>query len=123
MFFRLGIPFRTGDALWGGITHTSGQVSKYVASVFVGSRFLSSAGVGRSCALPTRVPSPSPTLDKTLAPMGPGVLSSIGTGVWRESSGAFPESNTVLDICGQCFGGLQSSIMGSQHPSPSVGNL
>ena len=33
----------------------------------LGNRFLSSAGVGKSCVLPIWVPNPSPTLDKILA--------------------------------------------------------
>ena len=47
--------------------------------------------------LPIRMPNLSPTLDKNLAPMGPGILSSIGAGVWRKASEAFPGSNTTLD--------------------------
>ena len=50
----------------------------------LGSRFLSSADVGKSCVLPVLVPNPSPTLDKNLASMGPGILSSIGVGVWKK---------------------------------------
>ena len=42
---------------------------------------------------------PSPTLDKDLASMGPGILSSIGVGVWRKAPEAFPDSNTTLDTC------------------------
>ena len=41
------------------------------------------------------VPNPSPTLDKNLASMGPGILSSIGVGVWRKAPEAFPDSNTI----------------------------
>ena len=44
-----------------------------------------------------RVPSPSPTLDETLACMGTGILSSIEVGVYRKAPGAFPDSNTTLD--------------------------
>ena len=29
--------------------------------------------------------------------MGPGILSSIGVGVWRKAAEAFPDSNTALD--------------------------
>ena len=47
--------------------------------------------------LPIRIPNPSPTLDKNLASMGPGILSSIGVGVWRKAPEAFPDSNTTLD--------------------------
>ena len=47
--------------------------------------------------LPIRMPNPSPTLDKNLASMGPGFLSSIGVGVWRKAPEAFPGSNTTLD--------------------------
>ena len=61
----------------------------------MGNQFLSSAGVGKSCVLPIRVPNPSPTLDKNLASMGPGILSSVG--VWKKAREAFPDSNTTLD--------------------------
>ena len=37
----------------------------------LGNRFLSSACVGKSCVLPIQVPNPSPTVDKSLASMGP----------------------------------------------------
>ena len=40
---------------------------------------------------------PRPTLDKNLASMGPGILSSIGVGVWRRVLEAFPNSNTTLN--------------------------
>ena len=43
--------------------------------------------------LPIRMPNPSPTLDKNLASMGPGILSSIGVGVWRKAPEAFPDSS------------------------------
>ena len=42
----------------------------------------------------TRVPNRSPTLDKNLASMGPGILSSIGIGVWREALEASPKNNS-----------------------------
>ena len=64
---------------------------------YMGNRFLSSEGVGKNCVLPMRVPNPSPTLDKNLASMGPGIISSIGVGVWRKAPEAFPDSNTTLD--------------------------
>ena len=63
----------------------------------MGNRLLSSVGVGWSCALLCGCPNPSPILDKSLAPMGPGILSSIGAGVWSKPPGAFPGSNTVPD--------------------------
>ena len=64
----------------------------------MGNRFLSSKGVGKSCGSPkTGLPNPSPTLDKNLASMGPGILSSIGVGVWRKAPEAFPGSSTTLD--------------------------
>ena len=44
-----------------------------------------------------RLPDPSPVLDKNRAPMGPEILSSIGAGVWRKASMAFPDSRSVLD--------------------------
>ena len=43
------------------------------------------------------MPNPSPTLDKNLASMGPGISSSIGVGVWRKAPEACPGSNTTLD--------------------------
>ena len=62
----------------------------------MGDRYLSSAGAGRSCALPMRVPNTSPVLEKNLAPIGPGILSSIGAGVWRRGPVVFPDSSSVL---------------------------
>ena len=50
--------------------------------------------LGRVLDPPIRMPNPSPTLDKNLASMGPGILSSIGVGVWRKAREAFPGSNT-----------------------------
>ena len=47
--------------------------------------------------LPIRMPNPSPTLAKNLASMGPGILSTIGVGVWRKAPEAFSGSNTTLD--------------------------
>ena len=44
-----------------------------------------------------QMPNPSPTLDKNLASMGPGILSSIGAGVWRKAPEAFADSNITLD--------------------------
>ena len=44
-----------------------------------------------------RVPNPSPTLEKNRAPMGPGILSSIGAGVWRKAPSTFPDSNSVVE--------------------------
>ena len=58
--------------------------------------FFCSAGVGKSCVIHIR-PNPSPALDKTLASMGPGILSSTGVGVWKKAPEAFPDSNTTLD--------------------------
>ena len=69
----------------------------YIFFFCLGDRFLSSVGVGKSCVLPIRVPNPSPTLDKNLASLGPGIFSSIGVGVWRRAPEAFPGSNTTLD--------------------------
>ena len=63
----------------------------------MGDRFLSSTGTGASCALPMRVPNPSPALDKNSAPIGPEFLSSTGAGVWRKAPKAFPDSSSVLD--------------------------
>ena len=57
-------------------------------------------------------PNPSPTLDKNLdlASMGPGMLSSIGVGIWRKAPQTFPDSNTTLDT----FQSL--SILNTHHP-------
>ena len=45
----------------------------------------------------TKVPNPSPALDKNCAPMGPEFLPSTGAGVWRKAPKAFPDSSSVLD--------------------------
>ena len=58
--------------------------------------------------LPIRMPNPSPTLDKNLAAMGPGILSSIGVGVWRTAPEAFPDSNTTLDTFQSAIKSLES---------------
>ena len=63
----------------------------------MGDRFLSSAGTGKNCALPMRVPNPSPVLDKNRAPMGPEMLSSTGAGICRKAPKGFPASSSVLD--------------------------
>ena len=63
----------------------------------MGDRFLSSAGVGRSCVFSMRVVNCSPVLDKNIAPMSPEILFSTWAGVWRKAPGAFPDSNSVLD--------------------------
>ena len=57
--------------------------------------------------LPIRMPNRSSTLDKNLASMGPGILSSIGVWVWRKAPEAFPDSNTTLDT-------FQSAIINSE---------
>ena len=44
-----------------------------------------------------RLPSPSPVLDKSRAPIGPETLSSTGAGVWRKASMALPDSSSALD--------------------------
>ena len=46
---------------------------------------------------PYAVLNPSPTLDKNLASMGPGIVSSVGVGVWNKAPEALPDSNTILD--------------------------
>ena len=75
-----------------GIVKTSGLTRRICQN-----RFLSSKGVGESCGSPYTDAKPSPTLDKNIASMGPGFLSSIGVGVWRKAPEAFPGSNTTLD--------------------------
>ena len=57
---------------------------------------MSIAGTGENCALPMRLPDPSPVLDENCAPMGPEFLSSAGAGVWRKAPMAFPDSSSVL---------------------------
>ena len=44
-----------------------------------------------------RLPDPSPVLDKNRVPMGPGILSTTGAGVYRKAPKAFPDSSSVLD--------------------------
>ena len=63
----------------------------------LGNQCLSSAGTGKNCALPMKVPNPSPGLDKDCTPMGPEMLSNTGSGVWRKAFEAFPNSTSVLD--------------------------
>ena len=63
----------------------------------LGDRFLSSAGTGKNCALPARVPNSNPVLDTISAPLGPESLSSTGTGVGGKAPKAFPDSSSVLD--------------------------
>ena len=46
----------------------------------LGDRLLSSAGAGRSCALPMRLPNPNPALNKNLTLVGPEMFSSTGAG-------------------------------------------
>ena len=74
--------------------------------------------LGRAVFLPLRVPNPSPTLDKNLASMVPGILSSIGVGVWRNRSGAFPDSNTYIQQTGVYPYPL---VAGSARPNPRMG--
>ena len=45
----------------------------------LGDQFLSSAGVERTCALPMRVPNPSPILDRNSSTTGSDILSSFET--------------------------------------------
>ena len=47
----------------------------------LGNRFLSSAGVGKRCALPMQVPNPSPTLDKILHPWAQEFIQYWGWGL------------------------------------------
>ena len=75
------------------------ETSRQNRTTPVGNRSLSRVGVGKICVLPIRVPNPSPTLDENLASMDPGILSSIGVGVWRKAPEAFLDSNTTLDTC------------------------
>ena len=66
--------------------------------------------------LPIRMPNPTSTLDKNLASMGPGILSSIGVGVWRKAPEAFPGSNTTVDT-------FQSAILNpSKDPKKAERN-
>ena len=59
------------------------------------------------------VPNPSPALDKYFAPLGPEILSSTGAGVWRNSTGAFPDSTFVLDAS-------QSAMRGFCESQPAI---
>ena len=70
--------------------------------LFLGDRFLSSAGAGGNCARPMRLSDPSPVLDKNRAAMGPEILSSTGAGVWRKAPMVFPDSSSVLDTFSVC---------------------
>ena len=64
----------------------------------MGHRFLSSTGTGQNCALPMKVPNPSPVMDKNRALMGPEMLSRTGLGRTGLESGisgeivAFPHA-------------------------------
>ena len=72
-------------------------VSRLCQQEILGNRYLLGASVGKSHVLPMQVPNPDPTLDKNLASIGPGNLSGIRVGVWRQRPEAFSESNTILD--------------------------
>ena len=50
------------------------------------------------CSAYTGAKPPAQHWIKNPASMGPGILFSIGVGVWRKASEAFPDSNTTLDI-------------------------
>ena len=65
---------------------------------------MSSAGTGKICALPIRVPNPSPILDKNRASMGPEIISSTGAGVWMKAPKPFPDSSSVLSVCDKTLG-------------------
>ena len=51
-------------------------------------RCLCTAGAGGIHPLPMRVSSPRPVPDRNCAPMGPGIISNTGAGVWRKDPGA-----------------------------------
>ena len=53
---------------------------------------------------------PQPNNGKNLASMGPGILSSIGVGVWRKAPEALPDSNTTLDTS-QSLRNLEGQIL------------
>ena len=63
--------------------------------------------LGRVVDLPIRMPNPNPALDKNLASMGPGILSSIGVGVWRKAPETFPDSlsaeNSLINLVRRCL--------------------
>ena len=50
---------------------------------------------GRAVFSLCRCQTPAPHWIENLASMGPGILSSIGFGVWRKRSGVFPDSNII----------------------------
>ena len=85
----------------------------------MGNRFLSSAGVGKSCVLPIPVPNPSPTLDKNLASMGPRILSSSGVGVRRKAPETFPNSNTTLDTFQSAILDAEQTVLQGEFQTPT----
>ena len=58
---------------------------------------------GRNCAL-SKGTKPSPIASKNLAPMGPGILSNAGTGVWN-----WEIANGGQNVSGD-FGGRKRTI-------------
>ena len=64
------------------------------AAPLLGDRFLSGAGIGRTCCLPARVPN---HWIKLVYPWVQILYPVLGARVWRNRSGAFPDSNSVLD--------------------------
>ena len=82
-------------------------LSPYGKSIFI------QYGCWEKLCSPRTGAKPSPTLDKILASMGPGILSSVGVGVWRKAPEAFPDSNATLDK-------IQSAKSGRDGPSHSL---
>ena len=98
-----------------GHVHGMAAVQKrgFPAKLLWGIDFYPVRLLGRVVDLPIRMTNPSPTLDKNLASMGPGILSSIGVGVWRKAPDAFADSNATLDTC-------QSVILDVYAPLPPL---
>ena len=76
----------------------------------MGDRLLSSAGAGRSCALPMRLPDPSPVLEKILHPW---VQEFFQCGCWEELCSPYevarPQPSTGKNLA-RMGPGIPSSI-------------
>ena len=81
-------------------TNTRGVLRRGFHRNIVGDRFLSSAGIGKNCALPMRLPNPKSCTH------GSRNFISTGSGVWRKAPVAFPDPSSVLDK-------FQSAILAS----------
>ena len=88
--------------------------------IVLGNWVVSNASAGRNCALPLKVPNPSPERDKILHPLGSDILQSTGAGVWRKVPRTFPHSMSALDhFCLRSFSYTRSATISCkswQHP-------